>query len=190
MLKLFVLSLLPAFALAQTPGAAAWGGGAGLGNGAGIYVGRLQGHLLVLGRVRYKAWRPASGPGSDGWFSHLDTRSQQWEEAVLAGYAQPVGRGLLYAAGGLGYVQGRKLGEYRFTTRTSGLLGDYTHYYSYRSYQALGLPLEIGLLHPIGAGNIAVSLSAQANLNPEQSVFCLLFSLCGGRLGTSAKPRP
>lgn len=180
----------PAQPAAPLPPAAAaaggWGGGIGIGNGLEMHAAYLKNHFLLLGRSRYKWWRPDSGPGANGLFQRLNTRSRQVEVAALVGYAQPVGRGLAYAAAGVGYVVGRQLGEYRFTLRGNEFLVNDTHYYAYRSYQALGVPLEIGFISPLEKRGTRLGLSLQANLNPEHSVYCVLLSLWFGKLGAGA----
>jgi len=149
------------------------------------------GHWLVLGGARGKWWGPSSGPGAR-WislFESLNTSSRQYEGAVLGGYALPLGRWLTYGAAGLGYVAGRQLGEYRYSLRGNGLfISDATHYYAYRDYQALGVPLEASVLAPaIARANLRLGLTLQANLNPEHSVYCLLLSIWPGKFGTATR---
>ena len=160
-----------------TSSAAEWTGGFGVGNGLELHASRLQQHGLLLGRVRYKIWGPSSGPGS-GWFDGgLNTYARQAEVAALAGYSLPLGKGLLYGAAGLSYLYGRQLGEYRYTIHQNSLLGDATHYYAYRDYQAVGIPLELGVLaHLKRPADVRPGLTFQANLNPEQPVYCVLLT--------------
>ncbi|OGX85692.1 hypothetical protein [Hymenobacter coccineus] len=155
-----------------------WSGGLGVGNGLELHAAyQTDGHLLLLGRNRYKWWGPSAGPGSK-FFDNVNVLSRQIEVAALAGYGAPVGRSRAYAAAGLAYVLDRQLGDYRYTTRSSGLLwGDATYHYAYRRYQALGLPLEIGLQGPLGRNQQRLGLAFQANLNPEHSVYCALLTL-------------
>ncbi|MDQ2772971.1 MAG: hypothetical protein M3Y54_21000 [Bacteroidota bacterium] len=114
--------------------------------------------------------------------SSLNTRSRQAEGALLAGYDLTKGHNRAYAAAGLGYVAGRKLGEYRYTIHGNSII-EQTHYYAYTQYQALGLPLEIGAMHSFPRARLALGLSLQANLNPDQSQYCLLFSMWFGKRG-------
>ena len=177
-----LLVFLPVAGMAQqvlAPPAATWSSGAGVGNGVELHVGYLKPHLMTWVRGRGKWWGPEKGPGADFFGSEINTKSRQFEVAALAGYPLAVGRSTFYAATGAAFVAGRKLGEYRFTTRTSGgLAADPTHYYAYRDYTALGLPLEIGYLSPpFNAGYLRLGASAQANLNPQQSVYCLFFTV-------------
>lgn len=155
-----------------------WSGGLGVGNGLELHANyQTDGHLLLLGRARYKWWGPSSGPSS-GLLDQLNTRSRQVEVAALAGYGVPVGRGRLYATAGLAYVLGRQLNGYRYATYASGFLSsDATYYYAYRRYQALGLPLEASFLAPPLARGPRLGLAFQANLTPEQSVYCVLLTL-------------
>ncbi|MBF9237983.1 hypothetical protein I2I05_11315 [Hymenobacter sp. BT683] len=173
---------------AATPLSGIWDGGVGIGNGIEIHGGYLSNHFLLLGRTRYKWWRPDSGPGSTGLFRQFNTRSRQTEVAALAGYSMPLSGTLLYAGAGVGYVTGRQLGEYRYTLRGNALIGGDTHYYAYRRYQAIGLPLEAGILFPAPKFKPSFGVTFQANLNPEQSVFCLLFTLWSGQFGRSIVP--
>lgn len=178
--------LLPSLALAQAAAgapASTWGGGLGFGNGLELHGDyQTAGHLLLLGRARYKWWGPSSGPGV-GQVEHSNTSSRQTEIAALAVYGLPVGRSLLYGAAGVAYVAGRQLGEYRYSTLSNGLASsDATYYYAYRSYQALGLPVEIGFRAPPLRG-LRLGLAGQANFNPEHSVYCVLLTLWADRLG-------
>ncbi|ALW86414.1 hypothetical protein AUC43_15770 [Hymenobacter sedentarius] len=166
-----------------SPGA--WGGGIGIGNGLEIHADYLKGHLLLVGRSRYKWWGPQEGPGSSNLLQNFNTRSRQTEVAALAGYGLPVGRGLAYAAAGVGYVAGRELGAYCYTIRSNNFFSNDTHYYAYRSYQAIGVPLEVGLLTPGTKRGLGIGLAFQTNLNPEKSVYCLLLTFWGGQLGAS-----
>ena len=96
-----------------------------------------------------------------------------------------------YAAAGLGYVDGSQAGEYRYTVRTSGLLSDPNNFSAHHQYQALGLPLEAGWQSPgLGAEKVRVGLAGQANLNPQQAVFCLLATVwfSGGNAHPIPKP--
>ncbi|GAB3310046.1 hypothetical protein GCM10027511_22910 [Hymenobacter humi] len=151
-----------------------------------MHAGYFKEHLLLFGRSRYKWWGPEDGPGTSNLFQNFNTRSRQAEVAALAGYGLPVGLGLAYAAAGVGYVAGRQLGEYRYTIRSNEFLSNDTHYYAYRSYQALGVPLEVGLLGPVRNRSLRVGLALQANLNPEKSVYCLLLTFWGGKAGASS----
>lgn len=186
MKQLLLLALvLPLRSLAQS--GPAWGGGVGLGNGIEAHVGRQQGGWLALGRVRYRWWGPADGPGSH-FFDRMDTRSRQVEVAALAGYGLPLGRQLVYGAAGLGYLNGRALGEYRYATTESGVLGSTTYYYSYRSYQALGLPVEVGLLLPqLRGGQFRLGVAFQANFNPEKTLYCGMLTCWLGRFGSATR---
>ena len=176
-----LLGFLPVAGMAQSasaPPATTWSSGFGVGNGVGLHVGYLKPHLMAWVRGRGKWWGPEKGPGADFFGSEINTKSRQFEVATLAGYPLAVGRSTFYAATGAAFVTGRKLGEYRFTTRTSGLVSDPTHYYAHRDYKALGLPLEVGYLSPsFNAGHLRLGASAQANLNPQQSVYCLFFTV-------------
>ena len=192
-----LLGLLSTNTLAQstTPrppaaGTSSGWGGVGFGNGLEAHAGRFSNHRLVLGSARYKWWKPDSGPGAGDLVSHFNTRSRQTEAAVLAGYGQPLGRTLAYAAAGVAYVAGRQLGEYRYTIRSNAFLANSTHYYAYRRYQAIGLPLEMGLLLPLPNRDTNLGLSFQVNLNPDQSVYCVLLTLWTGQLRTNPTGQP
>lgn len=185
MLKPVLLALLPLTA-AQRPAdpppaspEARWGLGAGVGNGLAVQGGYYGPRLLVLGRLRTKWWGPDTEPKANLTGDEVNTRSRQTEAAVLLGYPLPVGRALLYGGTGLAYVVGRQLGDYRYSIRRNGgLTTDATHYYAYRDYQALGLPLELGLLSaPIRKSRTRLGLTVQANLNPEQPVYCVLLTV-------------
>jgi hypothetical protein len=129
---------------------------------------------MALGRVRGKWWHAANAPDS-GFFGDPETRSRQVEVAALVGYPMAVGSSRFYAAAGLGYVTGSRPGEYRYTLRTSGLLSDPKNFYAHHQYQALGIPLEAGWQSPgLGAEKVRIGVAGQANLNPQQAVFCLL----------------
>lgn len=185
-LSMLLTSTLPLASQAQVPIAGpTWAGGFGLGNGVEIHVARTQQRLLLLGRARYKVWGPESGPGSAfGLLQTLNTRSQQAELAALAGSSLPLGRTMAYGAAGVGYVAGRQLGEYRYSVQTNSILGEATHYYAYRDYQALGVPLEAGLLLPESKKRpVRLGLAFQANLNPEHSVYCALLTFWFGHVG-------
>lgn len=186
MIKILLCCLMPVVGLAQTsttkPGlTASWGYGLGIGNGLALHLGHFSPHLVVLGRVRGKWWQAPNETGG-GLFGNPNTRAQQMEVSTLLGYPITMGGARLYAAAGLGYVAGRHAGEYRYTIRTSGLLSEPKNFYAHRSYQALGVPLEIGLMsQPLGADGVRVGFAAQANLNPQQSVFCLLATVWFGK---------
>jgi hypothetical protein len=174
--------------LAQTASAqAAWGGGIGVGNGLEAHVGRQQQRWLLLGRVRYRWWGPSSGPGSS-FFDNLDTRSRQTEVAALGGYGLPLGPTLVYGAAGLSYLNGRQLGEYRYALTQSGLFGSNTYYYSFRSYQAVGLPIEIGMLARTYR-DVRFGLVFQANFNPEKTLYCGMLTCWLGKFGRSPDVR-
>lgn len=182
MLKCLLLTLGPAVALAQTTEVPKWSGGLGLGNGIEVHAGRQQGRWLLLGRVRYKVWGVSSGPGS-AWQDGINPHSHQVEVAALGGYALPLGKETLYGAAGLSYLNGRQLGEFRYSINQNSLLGSVTYYYAYRDYQALGLPLEVGLLTSRLNIRTRVGLALQANLNPEQPVYCVLLTFWLGDAG-------
>lgn len=184
MFKKLLFGFLPLTAAAQSapaprPAAAAWGFGVGVGNGLELHGGHYSPRLLAFGRLRGKRWGPESGPKPSLFGDDINTYSSQLEVAVLVGYPLAVGRSTLYGAAGLAYLSGRELGQYRYTLRKSGLLSaDGTHYYSYRDYRALGLPLEIGYLSPeLGYRRLRLGLAGQADFNPQQSVYCLLATL-------------
>lgn len=183
--NLLLCCLLPSTALAQNarseiPLTVSWEYGLGLGNGAAIHIAHFRPHLMALGRVRGKWWRGANAPDG-GLFGDPETRSQQVEVAALIGYPVVVGGSRFYAATGLGYVNGSQAGEYRYTTRTSGLLSDPKNFYAHYQYQALGLPLEVGWQSPgLGADKVRLGVAGQANLNPQQSVFCCLATVWFG----------
>lgn len=139
---------------------------------------------MALSRARYRWWGPSSGSGSN-LLDELNTRSRQWEVAALADYSLPLGRGLGYVAAGLGYVRGRQLGEYRYATSRGRLITSNTYYYSYRSYQAVGLPLEIGALTPPNHRGTRASLALQAGFNPEKPIYCVLIGFWVGNFGKS-----
>lgn len=191
-IRFLALCLGPACAFAQaTPltGRAGWAGGLGLGNGVEAHGGYFSPQLMAFGRVRGKWWGPSSGPKPSIWGEDINTRSRQTEVAGLVGYPVAAGRTLFYAATGLAYVNGRQLGDYRFSLRSSGVVSEVTHYYAYSDYQALGLPVEVGALSPpLGGGNsLRLGVSGQANFNPKQTVYCLLLTLW---VGPGLKPRP
>lgn len=184
MLKHLLLALIPLTAAAQAPAgpplaAAKWGFGAGLGNGLALHGGHYGPRLLALGRLRYKWWGPESGPQPQLFGDDINTRSRQTELAALVGYPLSVGESILYGAAGLAYLSGRQLGQYRYSVRRGGLISsDATHYYSYRDYRALGLPLEIGYLSPeLGYHRLRLGLTGQLNFNPEQTVYCGLVTV-------------
>lgn len=184
MFKCLLLGLLPLTAAAQSgtaplPAAARWGLGIGVGNGLELHGGYYGRHLLAFGRLRGKWWGPESGPKSSVFGDDINTHSKQLEVAALVGYPLAVGRSTFYGAAGLAYLDGRELGQYRYTLRSSGLLStDGTHYYSYHDYRALGLPLEIGYLSPaFGNGELRLGVAGQADFNPERTVYCVLLTL-------------
>ncbi|MBH8557328.1 hypothetical protein [Hymenobacter negativus] len=154
----------------------AWYIGLGVGNGAEIYGGYHAPHWLAYGRLRGKWWGPDKEPKAHLFGDDVNTSSRQTEVAALLGVPVAAGRSYFYAAAGVAYVSGRQLGEYRYSVRKSGLLSsDATHYYAYRDYQAIGLPLELGWQSAAYAdGNARFGLVGQVNLNPQHSVFCLL----------------
>ncbi|NML68083.1 hypothetical protein HHL22_23030 [Hymenobacter sp. RP-2-7] len=179
-----LLCLLPLGSLAQN--APAWGGGVGVGNGVEVHAGRQQRGWLALARVRYRWWRPGSGPGSS-FLDDVNTKSRQLEVAAMAGYGVPLGRTLLYGGTGLSYLYGRHLGDCRYTAAYSGLVGSRTYYYAYRDYQALGLPLEIGWLSP-PRQQARLGLAFQANFNPERTLFGGMLTLWLGHFGDTVTP--
>ena len=159
----------------------------GVGNGLALHGTYYGPRGLALGRLRGKWWGPAAGPGPELFGDDINTRSGQTEAAALLGYPLVLGRTVLYGAAGVAYVSGRELGPYRFTLREGGLLStDATHYYSYRDYRGLGLPLEIGLLTPFTYDEqVQLGLAGQANFGAERAVYCLLgtVSFFPGRAG-------
>ncbi|GAB3867322.1 hypothetical protein GCM10028824_09460 [Hymenobacter segetis] len=169
-------SAAPGSATSVPPPANAWYIGLGVGNGLEMHSGYKAPHWLAYGRLRGKWWGPDKEPKAHLFGDDVNTNSQQTEAAVLLGIPLAAGRSYFYAAAGVAYVSGRQLGEYRYSLRKSGLLSsDATHYYAYRDYQAIGLPLEVGWQSTAYAdGNARFGLVGQANLNPEHSVFCLL----------------
>ena len=191
--KYLLCCFLPGTALAQAtrntpPLAVSWEYGLGLGNGAAIHIAHFRPHLMALGRVRGKWWQAADAT-DQGLFGPPETRSQQVEVAALVGYPVAIGGSRCYAAVGLGYVNGRQAGEYRYTVRTSGLLSDPKNFYSHYQYQALGVSVEAGWQSPgLGPEKVRVGLASQANLNPQQSVFCLLATVWFGG-GNSNSPK-
>lgn len=194
MYKILLASLLPGLSLAQTtPVSSAaphsFRVGVGVGNGVELHGGYSQRRLLAYGRLRGKWWGPTNGPKANWLGDDINTRSWQAEAAALLGYPLPVGRALVYGAAGLAYVRGRQLGEYRYSIRRNGgLVTNAEHFYAYRDYQALGVPLEVGvLLPPLGPGQLRLGLAGQANLNPQHSVYCLLLTIWSG-LKTIDKP--
>ena len=159
--------------------AASWEYGLGLGNGVALHIARFSPHFMALGRVRGKWWRATDAAG-EGWFGNPETRSRQVEAAALIGYPV-VGGSRLYAAAGLGYVNGHEAGAYRYTIRTSGLLSTPKNFYAHYQYQALGIPLEAGWQSPgLGPEEVRVGVAGQANLNPQKAVFCLLATVWFG----------
>ncbi|WP_375417423.1 hypothetical protein [uncultured Hymenobacter sp.] len=175
---------MPVTAAAQSPpdprpAVASWGVGLGAGNGLALHGTYFSRHWLALGRLRGKWWGPESGPRPTLFGDDINTRSRQNEVAVLVGYPLAVGQSIIYGAAGLAYLRGRQLGEYRYTLRESGLIStDGTHYYRYRDYRALGLPLEIGYLAPaFDKEQLRLGLTGQADFNPEQIVYCVLATL-------------
>ena len=183
MWKLLLLLGMPLAGLAQTL-APAWGGGLGVGNGVEAHAGYQRPGWSPLARVRYH-WRgPAAGPGS-GWLDDTNTDSRQLEVAALGVYTISLGKKLLYGGLGVSYLNGRQLGDYRYTVRQSGLLGSATYYYSYRDYQALGLPVEVSLLSG-SRSNVRLGLSFQANFNPEKTQYCGMLTFWLGAFGRPA----
>lgn len=178
-----ITGLLPGAAFAQQPGngpvpGRSFSGGVGVGNGIALHGGYLGPRLLAYGRVRGKWWGPAAGPGANWFGESINARSRQLEAAALLGYPVVVRKSVIYGAAGLAYVNGRQLGAYRYSIRRSGVVGEVKHFYAYRDYQALSLPLEIGVLSPaLGPGHLRVGLAGQANLNSQQSVYCVLLTL-------------
>ena len=191
MIKILLCCLMPGIVLAQSsttnPGpATSWGYGLGVGNGLALHLGYFRPHLVALGRARGKWWQ-ASNETDGGLFGDPDLRAQQTEVAALLGFPIAVGDARLYVAAGLGYVAGRHTGEYRYTIRKSGLLSEPKNFYAHRTYQALGVPLEGGLISkPLGVEGVRVGIAAQANLNPQQSVFCLLATVWFGNPTTNS----
>ncbi|MGI4833661.1 MAG: hypothetical protein ACRYFK_09395 [Janthinobacterium lividum] len=171
---------MPLASLAQSP-APAWGGGVALGNGLEAHVGAQRQGWLLLGRARYRWWGPRSGPGAS-WLDDRNTSSRQVELAALGGYGLPLKQGLLYGGLGLGYLNGRQLGDYRYAIAQNSLLGTSTYYFAYRNYQALGLPVELGVLTGPRYGG-RLGLAFQANFNPEKTLYCGLLTLWLGRFG-------
>ncbi len=189
-MKILLFSLLPLGALAQNPPTSpsppAWGGGLAVGNALEAHVGAQRQSWVALGRVRYNWWGPSSGPGSS-LFDNINTRSRQLEVAALVGYSRPLGRGSGYGAIGVSYLRGRQLGEYSYSVDKSGLLNKPSYFFSYRRYQALGLPLEIGALTPPNQRGARASVALQANLNPEKPIYCLLIGFWIGNFGKSPR---
>lgn len=187
MFRIIIIMALPLALAAQSapissavpPTPAKWAVGFGAGNGLEMHGGYYGRHLLAYGRLRGKWWGPKAGPTSSLFGDNLSTYNSQLEVAALLGYPLVVGRSTLYGAAGLAYLDGRTLGEYRYTLRESGLLStDGTHYYSYRDYRALGLPLEIGYLSPAFDGQpFRLGIAGQANYNPQQTVYCVLVTI-------------
>lgn len=178
------LLLLPLGGLAQQ--APAWGGGVGVGNGLEAHLGRQQGRWLALGRARYRWWGPSEGPGSS-FLDDVNTKARQLEVAAMAGYGLPLGRAFLYGSAGLSYLYGRQLGDYRYAVAHGGLTGSHTYYFAYRDYQALGLPLEVGLLLPARPSRLVrFGLAFQANFNPERPLYCGMLTIWQGRFGRAA----
>lgn len=153
----------------------------GVGNGVEAHLGRQQGHWLVLGRVRYRWWGPSSGPGSN-FLDDVNTKARQLEVAAMAGYGLPLGGTYLYGGTGLSYLNGRQLGDYRYAAAYGGLGSAHTYYFAYRDYQALGLPLEVGLLLP-ERRQARFGLAFQANFNPERTLYCGMLTLWLGHFG-------
>ena len=168
-----------ASATAVPPLAGAWYIGLGLGNGLAAHGGYRAPHWLAYGRLRGKWWGPDQEPKAHLFGDDVNTNSRQTEAAVLLGIPVAAGQSCFYAATGVAYVSGRQLGAYRYSLRKSGLLSaDATHYYAYRDYQAIGLPLEMGWLSPAFAdGTARLGLVGQANLNPQHSVYCFMATI-------------
>lgn len=188
--------LLPALLLsyaghtqsAPAPAAAppgAWYTGVGVGNGLALAAGYRTPHWRAYGQLRGKWWGPDKEPKAQLFGDDLNTRSRQTEAAVLLGYSLAAGPTFFYAATGVAYVRGRELGEYRYSLRKSGLLSaDATHYYAYRDYQALGLPVEVGWqTASFSTVGMRLGISAQANFNPQHTVYCGL-----GTVSVALKP--
>lgn len=198
MLKTWLFWLAPGLLAAQAPGprSAATGGFGGLavGNGLEVHGGYLGPRLLAMGRIRYKWWGPESGPDESRFGTSDGPRSRQAEAAALLGYPLVVSRTVVYAATGLAYVNGRQLGEYRYSVRPSSsslLPPPPCNFYAYRDYQAVGLPLEVGVVSPpLGPDLVRVGVVGQANLNPQQSVYCLLATFWFGNLIGHPLPKP
>lgn len=192
MLKTWLLVLLPTAALAQQAAPAsgpAWDGGVGVGNGVEAHVGYQRGPWRLQGRAVGKWWGAASGPGT-GLFTNTNVRSRQLEAAVLAVYCQPLGRSQLYGGLGLGYLNGRELGDFRYATTESGFFGSTTYYYAYRSYQALGLPVEVGLQLPRFSNQSRFGLAFEGNFNPEKNMYCGMLTYWFGGFGRPVRTRP
>ncbi|QKG51648.1 hypothetical protein [Hymenobacter sp. BRD67] len=94
-----------------------------------------------------------------------------------------MGHALLYGATGLSYLNGRQLGDYRYAVTQSGILSTKTYYYSYRNYQALGLPVEIGVLMRPHRSGVRFGLAFQADFNPEKTLYCGMFTCWLGKFG-------
>ncbi|MCI1187273.1 hypothetical protein MON38_07560 [Hymenobacter sp. DH14] len=179
---------LPALLLSLTvqaqsaPGAppaasSSWQMGLGVGNGLEMHGGYRAQRWVSYARVRGKIWGPDAEPRAHLFGDDINAYSQQFEVAAgLVGYPLKAGKSIVIVAAGLAYVNGRQLGEYRYSLRKSGLFtSDATHYYAYRDYAALGLPLELAWQAPEFAhSSVRLGLTGQANLNPQHSVYCLL----------------
>ena len=163
---------------AASPPAATWNLGFGLGNGLEVHAGYYHPRWLAFGRLRGKWWGPEQEPSAHFWSDGLNTRSEQTEAAVLLGIPVAAGQTYFYAAAGLAYVSGRQLGDYRYSLRKGGLFStNAIHYYAYRDYQAVGLPLEVGWQSEPLARALRLGVVAQANLNPQHSVYCFLATI-------------
>ena len=171
---------MPLAGLAQTL-APTWGGGLGVGNGVVAHLAYQRPGWSPLARARYRWWGPSSGPGSS-FLDATNTNSHQLELGALGVYRLPVGRGLLYGGLGISYLKGRQLGDYRYAVQQTGVLGSTTYYYSYRDYQALGLPVEVSLLTP-SRKNVRFGLAFQANFNPEKTLYCGMLTFWLGAFG-------
>ena len=178
-LLLLLFFNLAAPAQTHPPAPGTWHAGLGVGNGLEAHGGYRANHWLAFGRLRGKWWGPEQEPKGHLFGDDINTHSQQSEVALLLGFPLPVGRSYFYGATGVAYVSGRQLGEYRYSLRKSGLLSaDATHYYAYRDYQAFGLPLEVGWQSPpLRSEAVRLGLAAQANLNPQHSVYCFLATI-------------
>lgn len=186
MWKTTVLLAMPLAGLAQAP-ELNWGGGVAVGLGLEAHAGAQRAGWLALGRMRYRWWGPSSGPGAS-WLDDRNTSSRQLEVAVLGGYGLPLGRGLLYGGLGLGYLHGRQLGEFRYAVAQNTLFGNKSYYFAYRDYQALGLPVELGILTRPWQG-VRAGVAFQADFNPEKPLYCALLTCWLGRFGQAANGR-
>lgn len=178
---------LPDIARAQEPALPGWQVGAGVGNGVCVFGGVSWPRAVALLRGRY-LWRgPNQEPFRHKLIQHLDTRSRQVEGAALLGYPMQLGRGTLQVASGLALVGGRLLTDYRFSKVSSGFISSSTHYFAYRRYVAVGLPLELSWQNkPLQREDGTLGISVQANLNPQHSTLCVLLTFTAGRTSPPA----